>query len=214
MLKNEAIKKQTADLFVKYLANKAESLNKRGAEVLDPYPIELLKIRNKIAELNLRLVGKVALRFSLKNREAFEDLYQVGTLGLIKAIEKFDPAQGYQFSSLAIKFIEGSILHYLRDKSSIIKIPRNIYEDKTNPLIKIETISLEKKVNLGNAEASNLLDFIMDPKSDQDSVYESIEIQKAIAKLSKLEKKIIEHIFLRTSPKKSLQKLVEYAHEL
>jgi RNA polymerase sigma-B factor len=87
-----------------------------------------LELRNQIVELNTGLVRKVARRVSQKCAEPYEDLEQLGYLGLIKAIERFKPHQGYAFSSFAIPFIRGEMLHYLRDKASLMKIPRRSQE--------------------------------------------------------------------------------------
>jgi RNA polymerase sigma-B factor len=56
--------------------------------------------------------------------EPLEDLEQVAYLGLIRAIERFNPQQGCAFSSFAVPYIRGEILHYLRDKGSLMRIPR------------------------------------------------------------------------------------------
>ena len=87
-----------------------------------------LACRNQIATLNRGLVRKVARKLSQTSTEPFEDLEQVGYLGLIQAIERFQPEQGYAFSSFAVPYIRGEILHYLRDRSSVVKTPRRWQE--------------------------------------------------------------------------------------
>ncbi|HEY9764495.1 MAG TPA: sigma-70 family RNA polymerase sigma factor [Trichocoleus sp.] len=81
-------------------------------------------LRNKLVRLNVGLVRKVVHRLSHQCNESFEDLEQVGYLGLIRAIERFDPTHGNAFSSFAVPYIRGEILHYLRDRSGTVKIPR------------------------------------------------------------------------------------------
>jgi RNA polymerase sigma-B factor len=83
-----------------------------------------IELRNKIVQLNQGLVRKVAHRISSSCSEPYEDLEQVGYLGLIRAIERFDPSQGCAFSSFAVPYIRGEILHFLRDRTSTVKIPR------------------------------------------------------------------------------------------
>lgn len=83
-----------------------------------------VKLRNQLVELNSGLVRQVAHQMSYKCNEPYEDLEQIGYLGLIRAIERFNPAQGCAFSSFAIPFIRGELLHYLRDKASLMKMPR------------------------------------------------------------------------------------------
>lgn len=87
-----------------------------------------LKLRNQLVELNIGLVRKVAHQVSRKCAEPYEDLEQIGYLGLIRAIERFDLHQGSAFSSFAIPYIRGEMLHYLRDRGSMMRIPRRWQE--------------------------------------------------------------------------------------
>ncbi|MEL6581428.1 MAG: RNA polymerase sigma factor SigF [Cyanobacteria bacterium J06607_15] len=84
--------------------------------------------RNKIMELNFGLVKKEAYHWVNQCSETFEDLIQVGSIGLIRAIERFDVEKGNAFSSFAIPYIRGEIQHYLRDKSPTLRIPRRWLE--------------------------------------------------------------------------------------
>jgi RNA polymerase sigma-B factor len=83
-----------------------------------------MALRNQLVELNAGLVRKVAHQVSKKCAEPYEDLEQIGYLGLIRAIERFNPHQGAAFSSFAMPYIRGEMLHYLRDRGSMMKIPR------------------------------------------------------------------------------------------
>jgi RNA polymerase sigma-B factor len=83
-----------------------------------------VEIRNQIVRLNAGLVRKIAHRLSRQCLEPFEDLQQIGFMGLIHAIERFQFEQGYAFSSFAVPYIRGEILHYLRDRGGMIKVPR------------------------------------------------------------------------------------------
>jgi RNA polymerase sigma-B factor len=74
-----------------------------------------------------RLVRSIASRF-LGSGEALEDLIQVGNIGLINALDRFDPAQGTRFSTYATPTILGEIRRYFRDKSQGIKVPRWMQE--------------------------------------------------------------------------------------
>jgi RNA polymerase sigma-B factor len=82
------------------------------------------QLRNRVVNLNLGLVRRQAHYFMNTTAENFEDLVQVGVIGLIRAIERFDPTKGNAFSSFAVPYIRGEIQHYLRDKSPQVKIPR------------------------------------------------------------------------------------------
>lgn len=86
------------------------------------------KVRNQLVELNFGLVRKEAYYWVNQCHESYEDLVQVGCIGLIKAIEKFELSQGNAFSSYAMPYIRGEIQHYLRDKSVTLKIPRHWLE--------------------------------------------------------------------------------------
>jgi RNA polymerase sigma-B factor len=83
-----------------------------------------VKIRNQLVRLNAGLVRKIAHRISHQCSEPYEDLEQIGYLGLIRAIERFNPSQGCAFSSFAVPYIRGEMLHFLRDRSSSVKVPR------------------------------------------------------------------------------------------
>ncbi|WP_414755558.1 sigma-70 family RNA polymerase sigma factor [Anabaena sp. CCY 9910] len=86
--------------------------------------------RNNLATENEKLVHKVVHRMSATCREPYEDLYQIGYLGLLKAAARFDHESGNAFSSFAIPYIQGEIQHFLRDQWQSIKIPRTALELK------------------------------------------------------------------------------------
>lgn len=81
-------------------------------------------IRNQLVTLNMGLVRKEAHYWSNQCTESYEDLLQVGCLGLIRAIERFELSKGNAFSSFAVPYIRGEIQHYLRDKGVMVRIPR------------------------------------------------------------------------------------------
>ncbi|NET01354.1 MAG: RNA polymerase sigma factor SigF [Sphaerospermopsis sp. SIO1G2] len=81
-------------------------------------------VRNKLVKLNYGLVRKEVHYWSNQCQESHEDLLQVGCLGLIRAIEKFELSKGNAFSSYAVPYIRGEIQHYLRDKGVTMRIPR------------------------------------------------------------------------------------------
>lgn len=99
---------------------KSESLRLLRVYQDSPSP----EIRNKLVQLNFGLVRKEAHHWINQCTESYDDLLQVGSLGLIRAIERFDMTKGHAFSSFAIPYIRGEIQHYLRDKGSSVRIPR------------------------------------------------------------------------------------------
>lgn len=76
------------------------------------------KAKNLIVQGNLRLVLSVLKKFKNRN-ENVDDLFQVGCIGLLKAVNNFDPGQNVQFSTYAVPMIIGEIKRYLRDNNSI-----------------------------------------------------------------------------------------------
>jgi len=82
------------------------------------------EIRNQVVHLNFGLVRKEAHHWVNQCSESYEDLLQVGCIGLIRAVERFDIAKGSAFSSFAIPYIRGEIQHYLRDRGCSVRIPR------------------------------------------------------------------------------------------
>jgi len=84
------------------------------------------RARERLIAENARLVWSVATRFSGRGVE-LEDLYQIGSIGLWRACERFDPAYGVRFSTYAVPLIIGEIRKYLRDHGQI-KISRKLRE--------------------------------------------------------------------------------------
>ena len=89
---------------------------------------DLVDLRNRIVVMNDRLVRQVAGRMVHRCSLDFDELVQIGHLGLIKAVERFDPSTGYAFSSFAVPLIRGEILHYLRDHVNLIRVSRRLLE--------------------------------------------------------------------------------------
>ncbi|MDX1978301.1 MAG: RNA polymerase sigma factor SigF [Pseudanabaenaceae cyanobacterium bins.68] len=87
-----------------------------------------IKLRNQIVNLNLGLARREAYHWTNQCTEPFEDLLQVGVMGLIRAIERFSCDRQNAFSSFAVPYIRGEIQHYLRDKASTVRIPRQWLE--------------------------------------------------------------------------------------
>lgn len=103
---NQAIKSQSLEILTTYQRTRSRQL------------------RNRLVQMNIGLVRREAHRWLHSSGESFDDLMQVGSLGLIRAIERFDMQKGFAFSSFAIPYIRGEIQHYLRDKGAVVRIPR------------------------------------------------------------------------------------------
>ncbi|MFW6695825.1 RNA polymerase sigma factor SigF [Streptomyces sp. MAR4 CNX-425] len=84
-------------------------------------------VRNTLIELNLALVKFAASRFRSRS-EPMEDIIQVGTIGLIKAIDRFEPDRGVEFPTFAMPTIIGEIKRFFRDTSWSVRVPRRLQE--------------------------------------------------------------------------------------
>ena len=101
------------------------------------------EVRDQLIVSHLNLVRFLASKF--KNRgEPLDDLNQVGTIGLIKAIDRFDPSRGLEFTTYATPTILGEIKRHFRDKGWSVRVPRRLQE-------------LSAKVNQANDELTNEL---------------------------------------------------------
>ncbi|MFC1403943.1 MULTISPECIES: RNA polymerase sigma factor SigF [Streptacidiphilus] len=84
-------------------------------------------VRNTLVELNMALVKFAAARFRTRS-EPMADIIQVGTIGLIKAINRFDPGRGLEFTTFALPTVTGEIKRFFRDTSWAVRVPRRLQE--------------------------------------------------------------------------------------
>ncbi|MBR1802970.1 MAG: RNA polymerase sporulation sigma factor SigG [Clostridia bacterium] len=136
--------------------------------------------RKEFINGNLRLVLSIIKRFYGRG-ENLDDLFQVGCIGLIKAIDNFDITQNVQFSTYAVPMIVGEIRRYLRDNNSI-RISRSIRDLAYKALVIKERISkqeereatieeIAKELNVEKEEVIMSLDAIQEPISLQEPAY-------------------------------------------
>lgn len=110
----------------------ANELKLESLQLLRQYQLSpSVDLRNEIVQLHYGLVRREAYHWIEQCAESYEDLVQIGSLGLIRAIERFDIAQGRAFSTFAVPFIRGEIQHYLRDKGRLVRLPRR-WQDLQN----------------------------------------------------------------------------------
>jgi RNA polymerase sigma-B factor len=101
----------------------------RNARLLAAYGRERsIDRRNAVVQANLPLVWQAARKESQRSGHSFEDLSQVGCLGLIKAVEAFDPGRGAALSSAAMPWIVGAMRQYLRDRAPLLRGSRGLSE--------------------------------------------------------------------------------------
>ncbi|WP_326945697.1 MULTISPECIES: SigB/SigF/SigG family RNA polymerase sigma factor [unclassified Amycolatopsis] len=89
------------------------------------------RIRDTLVRNHLELARNLARKF--RNRdEAMEDLVQIATVGLIHAVDRFDPTQGTDFLAFAVPTISGELRHHFRDNSWSVRVPRRLKELNAN----------------------------------------------------------------------------------
>ncbi|MGW3141432.1 sigma-70 family RNA polymerase sigma factor, partial [Streptomyces sp. NPDC001139] len=84
--------------------------------------------RNTLIEMNASLVRFAAGRFRSRGPEEMEDIVQVGMIGLIKAIDRFEISREVEFTSFAIPYIVGEIKRFFRDTTWAVHVPRRLQE--------------------------------------------------------------------------------------
>lgn len=138
------------------------------------------KAREKYIKGNLRLVLSIIQRFS-NSTEDIDDLFQIGCIGLMKAIDHFDITQNVKFSTYAVPMIIGEIRRYLRDNNSI-RVSRSIRDTAYKAVYAKENLrktmdreptieEIAKAVELAPEEVLYALDAIQNPVSLYEPVY-------------------------------------------
>ncbi|MEU9061406.1 SigB/SigF/SigG family RNA polymerase sigma factor [Streptomyces sp. NPDC048430] len=97
-------------------------------QVLEEGTAEYQYARNTLIEMNLSLVKFAAKRFRNRGDGQMEDVIQVGTIGLIKAIDRFELSREVEFTSFAIPYIVGEIKRFFRDTTWAVHVPRRLQE--------------------------------------------------------------------------------------
>jgi RNA polymerase sigma-B factor len=128
--------------------------------------------RDQLVELHLPLVVYLARRFSGRN-EPMADIVQVGAIGLLKAIDRFDPSRGLEFSTYATPTILGEIRRHFRDTGWLLHVPRRAQE-------------LQSSLNRARAELSQELsrpptvtELAQRVELDEDTVLEALDAARA-----------------------------------
>lgn len=193
-------------------------VNTAKLKTLSPQETDLLlrmahqgdaRAREKLIEGNLRLVLSVISRFE-KRGESPDDLFQVGCIGLIKAINNFDPDKMVRFSTYGVPMIAGEVRRYLRDNSAI-RVSRSIRdvayrvlqckEAMTAQLDREPTLEeISRALSLPENEVSQALDAVCAPVSLYDSVYsdggDPLTVMDQVHDTKNIEGNWMEHITL------------------
>ncbi len=168
------------------------------------------KAREALIEGNLRLVLSVIQRFD-KRGESPDDLFQVGCIGLIKAISNFDPGKQVRFSTYGVPMIAGEVRRYLRDNSPI-RVSRSIRDVAYRVLQCKEAMvarmgrepnleEIAKELELSVEEVSQALDAVCAPVSLYDPVYadggDPLTVMDQVRDTRNTDENWMEHIALK-----------------
>ncbi len=168
--------------------------------------------RDRLIEGNLRLVLSVIQRFD-KRGENPDDLFQVGCIGLIKAISNFDPDKQVRFSTYGVPMIAGEVRRYLRDNSAI-RVSRSIRDVAYRVLQCKEAMTsrlgreprleeISRELEIPPEEVSQALDAVCAPVSLYDPVYadggDPLTVMDQVRDTRNTEASWMEHITLRSA---------------
>ncbi|WP_030777102.1 SigB/SigF/SigG family RNA polymerase sigma factor [Streptomyces sp. NRRL S-920] len=141
-------------------------------------------VRNCLIEMNLSLVQYAASRFKHRGAQEMEDIVQVGTIGLIKAIDRFELSREVEFTSFAVPYITGEIKRFFRDTSWAVHVPRRLQEAR----IELSKATEELRTRLGRwpstAELAELMQLTPAEVSEAQRAsngYASVSLDAAIS---------------------------------
>ena len=173
------------------------------------------RAREKLIEGNLRLVLSVIQRFE-KRGESPDDLFQVGCIGLMKAIANFDPTKNVRFSTYGVPMIAGEVRRYLRDNSAI-RVSRSIRDVAYRVLQCKEAMmtqlgrepsidEIAKQLELPGEDVAEALDAVCAPISLYDPVYaeggDPLTVMDQVRDTKNVEHNWMERIALRDAFKR------------
>ncbi|MBQ7065344.1 MAG: RNA polymerase sporulation sigma factor SigG [Lachnospiraceae bacterium] len=171
--------------------------------------------REKYIEGNLRLVLSIIKRFSNSN-ENVDDLFQIGCIGLMKAIDNFNSELGVKFSTYAVPMIIGEIRRYLRDNNSI-RVSRSLKDTAYKAIYTKEALTkknleeptiaeIAKEIGISKEEIVYALDAIQNPMSLYEPIYteggDTLYVMDQISDKKNKEELWVEHISLFEAMKK------------
>ncbi|MFE2276138.1 RNA polymerase sigma factor SigF [Streptomyces sp. NPDC059454] len=119
--------------------------------------------RNTLIEMNMSLVRFAAGRFRSRGPEEMEDIVQVGMIGLIKAIDRFELSREVEFTSFAIPYIVGEIKRFFRDTSWSVHVPRRLQEAR----VQLARATEELRSRLGRTPTTAELAQLMSLTEDE-----------------------------------------------
>ncbi|MBV8725070.1 MAG: SigB/SigF/SigG family RNA polymerase sigma factor [Candidatus Eremiobacteraeota bacterium] len=165
-------RKRTRRLFARFIRARA-----RRAACPERPDLEYEQLRDELVVVHLNLVRFLAVRFANRG-EPLDDLVQVGTVGLLKAIDRFELERGVEFTTYATPTIVGEIKRYFRDKGWAVKVPRRLQELN----LAVNRASDKLAIELGRSPTVGELAAHL--RSGQDEILEAQELGQAYNLLS------------------------------
>jgi RNA polymerase sigma-B factor len=135
------------------------------------------ELRDQLVELHLPLVHHLARRYRDRG-EPLDDLVQVGTIGLIKAVDRFETERGVEFSTYATPTIIGEIKRHFRDKGWAIRVPRRLQE------LRITLAQASAELSQTNGRSPTVAELAKHVGVGEDDVLEGLESAGAYSTLS------------------------------
>ncbi|GGV26548.1 RNA polymerase sigma factor [Streptomyces filipinensis] len=131
--------------------------------VLEEGTLEYSYARNTLIEMNMSLVRYAAGRFRSRGPEEMEDIVQVGMIGLIKAIDRFELSREVEFTSFAIPYVVGEIKRFFRDTTWAVHVPRRLQEAR----VQLARATEELRSRLGRTPTVKELSELMSLPEDE-----------------------------------------------
>ena len=187
--------------------------NEEKQELFDRIEQGDMEAREEYIRGNLRLVLSVIKRFSQSN-ENVDDLFQIGCIGLIKAIDNFDSSLDVKFSTYAVPMIIGEIRRFLRDSSNPIRVSRSLKDTAYKAIyakenyvkrnLKEPTVQeIAEEIGISKEDIVFALDAIQAPMSLQEPVYndggDALYVMDQISDTKNKEEKWVEDLSLEAA---------------
>src|SRR5881392_1359545 len=136
-----------------------------------------LQAREQLIEQYMSLVRSLARRYSYRG-EQLEDLVQIGAIGLIKAIDRFDIDRGVELTTYATPNIIGEIKRHFRDKGWSVRVPRGLQE------LNVQLSRLIEQLTVQLGRSPTIAELAQAVGTDEESVLEALESGRAYSSLS------------------------------
>ena len=150
--------------------------------------------RNARVEHHMRLVEPMARRYAVKSGQDPDDLLQVGLMGLLRAAERYEGPRKIPFSAFARPHIRGAILHYLRDRAAIIRLPRALQSSDRDVGAGFNAATQQRRlVSL----TDDLISQETDATIELDRSEHRRQLNQALQRLSRQERIALEEVILK-----------------